>query len=108
MNFTNLLLLSINASISAGNEIMDIYSSAFIVENKKDNSPLTLADRRSNSFIEQALQNTGIPYLSEEGKEIPFEKRKKWEYFWMVDPLDGTKEFVKRNEKMLFEIRTQI
>jgi len=104
MNFTNLLLLSINASISAGNEIMDIYSSAFIVENKKDNSPLTLADRRSNSLIEKALQNTDIPYLSEEGKEIPFEKRKKWEYFWMVDPLDGTKEFVKRNGEFTVNI----
>ena len=104
MNFKNLLLLSINASISAGNEIMNVYSSNFIVENKKDASPLTLADKRSNSVIEQALQQTNIPYLSEEGKSILYDKRKEWEYFWMVDPLDGTKEFVKRNDEFTVNI----
>ena len=104
MNLKNLLLLSINAAINAGKEIMNIYSTDFIVENKKDDSPLTLADKKSNSIIELALKNTRIPYLSEEGKSITYEERKDWEYLWIIDPLDGTKEFVKRNGEFTVNI----
>ena len=104
MNLTNLLLLSINAAINAGKEIMNIYSSDFIVENKTDDSPLTLADKKSNSIIELALKNTRIAYLSEEGKSISYKERKDWEYLWIIDPLDGTKEFVKRNSEFTVNI----
>ena len=104
MNLKHLLLLSINASIKAGKEIMNIYSTDFIVDNKKDDSPLTLADKKSNSIIELALKNTRIPYLSEEGKSITYEERKYWEYLWIIDPLDGTKEFVKRNGEFTVNI----
>jgi 3'(2'), 5'-bisphosphate nucleotidase len=104
MNLKNLLLLSINASINAGKEIMNIYSTDFIVDNKKDDSPLTLADKKSNNIIELALKKTRIPYLSEEGKSITYEERKDWEYLWIIDPLDGTKEFVKRNGEFTVNI----
>ncbi|MBT6047154.1 MAG: 3'(2'),5'-bisphosphate nucleotidase CysQ, partial [Candidatus Scalindua sp.] len=75
-----------------------------------DKSPLTLADKRSNEIIENVLEqtvtvnNSTVPILSEEGKEISYEDRKKWEYFWLVDPLDGTKEFVKRNGEFTVNI----
>ena len=83
---------------------MDVYSSDFSVEYKDDKSPLTLADRNCNEVIGKYLIDTGIPFLSEEGIKIPFEERKDWEYFWLVDPLDGTKEFVKRNGEFTVNI----
>jgi 3'(2'), 5'-bisphosphate nucleotidase len=69
------------------------------VEQKKDKSPLTIADRRSHRLISEYLlpRYPETPILSEEGRGIPFEERKKWVSFWLVDPLDGTKEFIKRN-----------
>ncbi len=97
MNLNKLLVKAINASIEGGHAIMEIYASEFAVEHKDDKSPLTLADKNCNEVIEQHLKETGIPFLSEEGDKIPFSERKSWEYFWLVDPLDGTKEFVKRN-----------
>ena len=99
-NFT----LSINASIVAGLEIMDIYKGDIEVEFKADNSPLTIADKNSNLVISNALETTGIPILSEEGREVPYEEREKWDLFWMVDPLDGTKEFIKGNGEFTVNI----
>ena len=64
---------------------------------KADSSPLTEADRQAHNIIKQTLESTNLPLLSEEGRQLPFEERKDWEMFWMVDPLDGTKEFIKRN-----------
>ena len=83
----------------AGGAIMQIYKQDFEVEYKQDSSPLTLADKRANDIIEDGLDQLSInfPILSEEGKDIPYEERRYWEYFWLVDPLDGTKEFVKKN-----------
>ena len=83
----------------AGNAIMQIYKQDFKVEYKQDSSPLTLADKKANDIIEDGLNRLSVsfPFLSEEGKEIPYEDRKHWEYFWLVDPLDGTKEFIKNN-----------
>ena len=92
-----LLFSAINSSILAGIEIMKIYEADFDIEYKEDNSPLTLADKKSNDVICNLLNKHNIPSLSEEGSEIKYEERKKWPFFWMIDPLDGTKEFVKKN-----------
>ena len=90
----------------AGNAIMQIYKQDFEVEYKQDSSPLTLADKKANDIIEDGLNQLSVnfPILSEEGKETPYESRKHWEYFWLVDPLDGTKEFVKKNDEFTVNI----
>ena len=104
MNFKELLKKAINASIKGGAAILDVYSSNFEVIQKEDDSPLTLADQNCNAVIEEKLLHTNIPILSEEGSKIPFSTRSNWEYFWLVDPLDGTKEFVKRNGEFTVNI----
>ncbi|ORU92525.1 MAG: 3'(2'),5'-bisphosphate nucleotidase CysQ [Cycloclasticus sp. symbiont of Bathymodiolus heckerae] len=94
----------------AGDVIMEIYQKDFEVEFKEDESPLTEADKAAHKVIEVGLQvldgtnKTSIPMLSEEGKNIPYEDRKDWEYFWMVDPVDGTKEFIKKNGEFTVNI----
>ena len=90
----------------AGNEIMKIYKKDFSVEYKEDNSPLTEADLKSNEIICTALTELypHIPILSEENKEVPYEERKDWEIFWLIDPIDGTKEFVKKNGEFTVNI----
>ncbi|QGH36250.1 3'(2'),5'-bisphosphate nucleotidase CysQ [Gracilibacillus salitolerans] len=92
--------------LDAGKEIRDVYQQDFEVEVKKDDSPLTIADKRSHNVIAEGLNkiDSTIPVLSEEGREIPFEERKKWEQFWLVDPLDGTKEFIKKNGEFTVNI----
>jgi 3'(2'), 5'-bisphosphate nucleotidase len=105
IDITTLTELAINASIEAGKEILDVYyNSDFGVEYKADNSPLTLADQRAHDVIMKHLIPTEIPILSEEGKSIDYNERKKWNLFWLVDPLDGTKEFVKRNDEFTVNI----
>jgi 3'(2'), 5'-bisphosphate nucleotidase len=74
------------------------------VEHKSDDSPLTLADKRAHDIITELLAPLGIPVLSEEGKNIPFEDRCGWDTLWIVDPLDGTKEFVKKNDEFTVNI----
>lgn len=98
------LKISILAAVEAGKKILEVYEQDFTVENKSDNSPLTIADKQSHEVIKAALENTGFPLLSEEGKEIPYAERKKWETFWLVDPLDGTKEFIKKNGEFTVNI----
>lgn len=98
------LFSAINASLKAGDEILKVYDSDFAVEHKKDLSPLTLADENANLIIGDLLKETNLPYLSEEGKNIDYSVRNTWDYFWMVDPLDGTKEFVKRNGEFTVNI----
>ena len=90
----------------AGDAIMQIYKQDFKVEYKQDSSPLTLADKKANDIIEDGLNqlSVNIPILSEEGKNISYEDRKHWEYFWLVDPLDGTKEFIKKNGEFTVNI----
>ena len=84
---------------------MDVYNSNdFHVNLKSDRTPLTLADRQAHSEINNSLLKTRIPTLSEEGRNILFEERRGWEYFWLVDPLDGTKEFIKRNGEFTVNI----
>lgn len=99
----NLLLISLDA----GSAILEVYGSNFAVEHKDDKSPLTLADKRSHEVIVNGLsrlEDIHLPILSEEGKSMPFEERREWEIFWLVDPLDGTKEFIKRNGEFTVNI----
>lgn len=99
--------LAIQSAIKAGKQIIQIYNdpnSDFSVEKKADNSPLTKADKASHRIIEQSLKATNIPLLSEEGKSITYSDRKNWETFWLVDPLDGTKEFIKKNGEFTVNI----
>ena len=86
----------IGIATEAGKEIMTIYRRDFTVEFKSDNSPLTEADMASHAIIARELcrLNQEIPILSEEGRSIPYEVRSQWNYLWLIDPLDGTKEFV--------------
>ncbi len=92
------------SSIEAGKAILKVYETDFEVMNKSDNSPLTQADMQAHGIISENLKDTGIPMLSEEGKDIPFSERKAWQSFWMVDPLDGTKEFVNKNGEFTVNI----
>ena len=92
----------------AGDEIMKIYdkSDNFQVEQKADKSPLTIADQAANEIICHHLENLEVKYpiISEENKSIDFEERKKYTHYWLVDPLDGTKEFIKRNGEFTVNI----
>jgi len=90
----------------AGKAIMQIYKQNFEIKYKQDNSPLTLADQRANNIIKDGLSQllVSFPVLSEEDTEIPYEKRRHWDYFWLIDPLDGTKEFVKKNDEFTVNI----
>lgn len=105
INLKELTSLAKEASLAAGKTILEIYNSAdFGVEIKGDNSPLTKADQAAHQEIVSYLEKTELPILSEEGKDIPYEVRKDWDYFWMVDPLDGTKEFIKKNGEFTVNI----
>jgi len=101
---SELLLIAIKAAIEAGLEIMNIYSGAFEVVLKPDASPLTVADEHANTIINTYLKTTGIPVISEENKQTPYHIRQHWDTCWMVDPLDGTKEFIKRNGEFTVNI----
>jgi len=117
IQYTQLILTALLAAKRAGEAILEVYNSDFAVERKDDNSPLTLADKRSHEIIMNDLRKTvaiknskhthnnlTLPILSEEGRDIPYDERKGWEYFWLVDPLDGTKEFIKRNGEFTVNI----
>jgi 3'(2'), 5'-bisphosphate nucleotidase len=95
------------AALEAGQAILEIYNGEFDVQYKDDRSPLTLADKRSHDIIVRHLSarnGANLPILSEEGRDIPFQERKKWSHFWLLDPLDGTKEFIKRNGEFTVNI----
>jgi len=100
-----LLSIAIEAALCAGREILEVYySNDFATKIKHDNTPLTLADQRAHVVINDMLNATGLPVLSEEGQKFDYEERRKWEYFWLVDPLDGTKEFIRRNGEFTVNI----
>ena len=102
-----LLDAAIGAAIEAGEAIMQVYTSPetdWGVERKADNSPLTLADKKAHAAIESRLASLGIPMLSEEGAHAAYETRRCWTQLWVVDPLDGTKEFLKRNGEFTVNI----
>lgn len=101
------MLNVIDAALQAGEKILSIYNdlaSDFQVEKKADNSPLTIADREAHEVICGFLCETPYPILSEEGKHLPYTEREKWDTLWIVDPLDGTKEFIKRNGEFTVNI----
>ncbi|MBP3420083.1 MAG: 3'(2'),5'-bisphosphate nucleotidase CysQ [Marinifilaceae bacterium] len=103
----NILEIAVKAALSAGEEILKIYNNPtedFGIERKSDNSPLTKADKASHKIIMEALNPTNIPILSEEGAKIPYSERKGWCKLWIVDPLDGTKEFIKKNGEFTVNI----
>ena len=105
MNEENLIELAKKAVSEAGKAILDIYhSDDFEVENKSDDSPLTRADKAAHRVIVSNLEKSGLPILSEEGANIDYEVRKNWDRFWLVDPLDGTKEFIKKNGEFTVNI----
>ncbi|GAB3654838.1 3'(2'),5'-bisphosphate nucleotidase CysQ [Echinicola sediminis] len=105
INLKELTQLAVKAARAAGKEIMEVYdSSDFGVEYKRDDSPLTKADKAAHHAIMSFLKPTGLPILSEEGKHISYEERKGWEYFWMVDPMDGTKEFIRKSGEFTVNI----
>lgn len=98
------LQLAILSAVKAGREILKVYDEDIVVEYKSDESPLTKADKNAHLAIVEGLKDSGLPLLSEEGKTIPYEDRSKWELFWLVDPLDGTKEFIKKNGEFTVNI----
>ena len=95
---------AIKASLQAGEEIMKVYNASIEVEYKDDKSPLTQADKNANEVINSYLKQTNIPVISEESKQIAYEDRKDWDTCWIVDPVDGTKEFIKRNGEFTVNI----
>ena len=100
----NWLNIAKEAAKKAGDKILQIYGNEFSVSYKEDKSPLTIADQKANDIIESYLIKTNIPILSEEGKLTEYKDRKNWKLLWIVDPLDGTKEFVKRNGEFTVNI----
>ena len=101
------VMAAIDAALKAGENILSIYddpASDFEIERKADNSPLTIADRKAHEAIVAILNDTPFPVLSEEGKHLDYEVRRKWDTLWIVDPLDGTKEFIKRNGEFTVNI----
>jgi len=105
MEPNQLIDIAINAALRAGEKIMEVYASDdFQIGQKDDSSPLTLADRQAHLLIASLLAPTRIPLLSEEGVHLPFAERVQWKTFWLVDPLDGTKEFINRNGEFTVNI----
>lgn len=96
----------IAAALGAGAEVMAVYRGTIAVELKADRSPLTAADRRSHAWIVAALSNAmpDVPVLSEEGAAVPYAQRADWDAFFLIDPVDGTKEFIKRNDEFTVNI----
>ncbi|MFI3281039.1 MAG: 3'(2'),5'-bisphosphate nucleotidase CysQ [Rikenellaceae bacterium] len=101
-----LLTSVINAAIRGGAAVMEIYShpEMFNISIKSDLTPITEADRKAHDTIKESLGSTRIPILSEEGRQMRYEERRNWELFWLVDPLDGTVEFINRSDEFTINI----
>ena len=95
-----------NAAVRAGASIMNIYKNLddYDISLKDDKTPITLADRLAHKTIREYLGRTRIPILSEEGREMRYDERRNWELYWLVDPLDGTVEFIKGNNEFTVNI----
>lgn len=106
MTSSELLANVVKLAQQAGDAILSVYGEQFEVTHKTDQSPLTVADLRSHEIITQGLRalTPDVPVLSEEASDIPFEQRRQWKRYWLVDPLDGTKEFVSRNGEFTVNI----
>jgi 3'(2'), 5'-bisphosphate nucleotidase len=104
LHLSHLTTLSIKAAVAAGTKVTEIYNGEYTTTFKADQSPLTTADLKAHETIVEFLKETDIPILSEEGRNISWDERRKWHYFWLVDPLDGTKEFINRNGEFTINI----
>jgi len=105
MDVIQLIDKAIIAALLAGTKIREVYFSPdFDVQIKDDQTPVTLADHQAHDEIVKELAATGSPVLSEEGVHLNYSERKSWKLFWLVDPLDGTKEFIKRNDEFTVNI----
>ncbi len=98
------IITALKAAIEASSAIMEVYHGGFATDHKADGSPVTNADKQADAIIRKHLQTTGIPVISEESKVPPYATRKQWATLWMVDPLDGTKEFIKHNGEFTVNI----
>ncbi len=102
---TGMIDIAVKASLEAGEMIMEVYGErSLVVESKADNSPVTEADLRADAVIARCLGETGLPLLSEEGRDVPYRERRNWKRLWIVDPLDGTKEFINRSGEFTVNI----
>lgn len=105
MGIQPLMDIAINAALLAGDKIMEVYASGdFGTMHKEDFSPITVADSQAHHIISSLLETTRLPLLSEEGIHLSYAERKHWKTYWLVDPLDGTKEFIKRNGEFTVNI----
>lgn len=104
------LVQAYNAAIRAGAKIMEIYTryDDFFVGLKADSTPITIADREAHRLIKHHLSATRIPLLSEEGRDLYFDERRGWDLYWLIDPLDGTEEFIKRNGEFTVNIALMV
>lgn len=103
-DFYNTYKIAIRAALAGSRAIMEIYEGDFTSESKEDGSPVTKADLASSKIINAHLNTTGIPVTGEELEKQPYHERKNWSQLWCVDPLDGTKEFIKRNGEFVINI----
>ncbi len=108
MELELLLPAAFKAALKASEAVLKVYRSEFEVNDKPDRSPITEADRRSHRIITRELSRHArsgpFPVLSEEGRDISYSVRRNWKHFWLIDPLDGTKEFIKRNDEFTINI----
>src|SRR5690606_14283605 len=102
--FEDHYLKAIEAAIKASGEIMRIYQTSFFKNFKSDGSPVTEADTSSSQIIEEILESTGIPIICEENTKSDYQIRKSWKEVWLIDPLDGTKEYIRRNGEFAVNI----
>ena len=106
MSYDDFINIALDAAVLAGEKIMKVYNSSEHIdfESKTDNSPLTLADKKSHDTIVSMLKKTETHIISEESESIDYQIRKKWKEYWLIDPLDGTKEFIKKNGEFTVNI----
>ena len=106
MSYDDFINIGLDAAVSAGEKIMEVYNASEHIdfELKNDNSPLTIADKKSHDTIVSMLKKTGTHIISEESESIDYQIRKKWKEYWLIDPLDGTKEFIKKNNEFTVNI----
>lgn len=106
MHYNSILPDVLKIADAASEKVLSIYSSNFKVDYKADNSPITAADTASHRIIVEGLRHLShdIPVLSEEGADIPWSERKHWHRFWLIDPIDGTKDFTQRTGEFTVNI----
>ena len=106
MSYDDFINIGLDAAVSAGEKIMEVYNASEHIdfELKNDNSPLTIADKKSHDTIVSMLKKTETHIISEESESIDYQIRKKWKEYWLIDPLDGTKEFIKKNDEFTVNI----